>query len=150
MGDSGLKRIIKPTNIPTPHVSEGGPWPLRNSNRRTRKDGQDCFMDGLDLLLLQNVTRKEREYQQHDQNEQRPGAEELLGARFGSICFNHHRLDIARRTEVEGEGRVPSSGSDSYSATLPRSSSRGISIGRFYFSRFCAIKTKGSRHGNNA
>lgn len=57
-------------------------------------------MDCLDLLLLQNVTRKERENQQHDQNEQRPGAKELLGARFGSICFNHRRLDIARKIKV--------------------------------------------------
>jgi hypothetical protein len=39
---------------------------------RTGEDGDDCFMDCLDLFLLEEIARKEGCDQQHDDNEERP------------------------------------------------------------------------------
>ena len=39
---------------------------------RTGKDGDDRLVDGLDLLLLQQVACKERDDEEDDQDEERP------------------------------------------------------------------------------
>jgi hypothetical protein len=43
-------------------------------------------MDRLDLLLLEEVTRKEREHQQGNQDKKRPGAKDLFGSGLRSFC----------------------------------------------------------------
>lgn len=79
-------------------------------------------MDCLNLLLLEDVTRKERNHQEHDQDEKRPGAEELLGANFRIICHPRSPSEPSLPTLLEPRGvsfgRVPS-GSVSDSAALP-------------------------------
>lgn len=39
---------------------------------RTSEDGDDCFVYSLYLFKLQNITREEGRYEQHDQYEKRP------------------------------------------------------------------------------
>lgn len=56
------------------------------SETRTCKNGQHRLVHSLDLPLLQDVAREEGKHQQHYHNKQRPGAGDLLRARFGGIC----------------------------------------------------------------
>ena len=58
-------------------------------------------MHSLDLLLLKDVTRKQGEHQQHNHDKQRPGAEELLAARFGRIAYTV----IIKLTDRRGQDR---------------------------------------------
>jgi hypothetical protein len=65
----------------------------RDKAERTSKDRQNRFMDRLDLLLLQYITRKQGKHQQHDQDEKSPGAEELLLSGFRSIWNSSSATD---------------------------------------------------------
>lgn len=73
-------------------------------------------MHRLNLPLLENITREQRKHQQQDHDQEGPGAEKLLLARFGNICGRS--LDWSRQG-TEGAARAPSSGSESESAIRP-------------------------------
>jgi hypothetical protein len=65
----------------------------RNKVKHTSKDRQNCFMNRLDLLLLQDIARKQGKHQQHDQDEKSPGAEELLFSGLRSIWNSSSATD---------------------------------------------------------
>lgn len=50
-------------------------------------------MNRLDLLLLQDIARKQGKHQQHDQDEKSPGAEELLFSGLRSIWNSSSATD---------------------------------------------------------
>jgi hypothetical protein len=45
---------------------------IAGNTRRTGEDGQDCFVDCLDLARLHDVAREERNDEQHNQYRERP------------------------------------------------------------------------------
>ena len=61
-------------------------------------------MDGLDLLLLEDVAREQRKHQQHNHDKQGPGAVDLLRARFGRICQSR-QSERSRPTQTIISGR---------------------------------------------
>lgn len=76
-------------------------------------------MNGLDFLLLKDITRKQGAHQQHNKNKKRPGAEELLGCSFGSISYNPLSSEPAAGYIHRRTVSIPSSGSESESVALP-------------------------------
>lgn len=74
-------------------------------------------MHRLNLPLLQDIAREQGEHQERDQDEQRPGAEELLLAGLGNL---YPLLDVIRKVASERASSkcVPSSGSVSESIAL--------------------------------
>jgi hypothetical protein len=64
------------------------------ADRHTRKDGDDGFVDGLDLPRLQHIAGEESDDQERDQNEQRPRRENLLLLRLGRLCIDRQRREV--------------------------------------------------------
>lgn len=85
-------------------------------------------MNRLDLLLLQDIARKQGKHQQHDQDEKSPGAEELLFSGLRSIWNSSSATDSTEVSEYKRSTRVPSSGS-SESAALPAEQRHQVSHG---------------------
>jgi hypothetical protein len=89
MGDP-VSRMINPTNIPESIIvimSINCSHNHERARQLTCEDGKDRLMDRLDLPLLKDIACEQSKDQQHDENEQCPGAEKLPLARVGNLCL---------------------------------------------------------------